>query len=172
MDKLATPLWDYVLRLYAQTAVRGWLQVLMRDYGIDGSLLLCAAYLAQWHRAIDSADRLHAAGDRAFFQAYRDKLQALQQRQAPSGHPDWSSTWNELLLKTELQAQQVQLAHLYDKVRLQAWVFMPWPQALAHNVERLTAELGLDARAHEHVRGFIRACEQLPPDRQGAASSL
>ena len=27
-DKLATPLWNYALQVYAQTSARGWMQVL------------------------------------------------------------------------------------------------------------------------------------------------
>ncbi len=162
-DKLATPLWNYALQVYAQTSARGWMQVLKQDYGIDGNLLISAAYVAQWQRCLDPVDVDALAASRTFFQAYHDKLQALHERKAVVGHPDWQSTWQDLLLKAELQAEQVQLAHLYELLRSRPLRFMAWSQALAHNLTLCAGVAGADERAGNHLQGLIAALQKLPP---------
>ncbi len=166
-DKLATPLWNYALQVYAQTSARGWMQVLKQDYAIDGNLLIGAAYLALWQRRLEAADLAVLAESRVFFQAYHDKLQALHGRKALVSHPDWQSTWQDLLLKTELQAEQVQLAHLYELLRARPLRFMPWPEALEHNLILCVEVARLDTRADLHLQGLIAALKKLPPVRTG-----
>lgn len=114
---MENPLWDYTLSVYARTRVKGLSLELNRRYGMDCNLLLLAAFAGVHGRSLSLQNWVLAREKVAdFHDAYMQKLAALKKKIAddPAMTPEVEKAWADLLLKTELQAEQVEQSLLWQ----------------------------------------------------------
>ncbi len=116
---LETPLWEYVLSVWSRTSFHGWSLQFERQFAMRPALLAALAFAGHHQRCVDIADvRMLMQVGEEFYRSYHNKLKVLQQKIAhyqELGEEVWK-TWNDVMEKTLIQAMQVELAQLHDKL--------------------------------------------------------
>jgi len=115
--QLQNPLWDYALKLYASDVVQTLCLRLQDEQGLSVNRLLYAGWLTQQHCLLD-ASLLDNSSARYWQQQVTSPLRAIRYevREAKQSEPHLASLY-KALREAELEAERVELAHLYSLKR-------------------------------------------------------
>ena len=151
---LENPLWEYVLSLWRTTCFRGWSERLQQHFALNGSLIAALGFVYSYHRLLAAEDmQALLRSVEPFHKKYQKKLTEVRQRAESyrsMGETIWT-TWEELLLKAEMQAMQVEFAAIYHHVQYLPLQFMPAEQALSQNLQ-VYSEMAIEKTAMNQIK--------------------
>lgn len=145
--QLQNPLWDYALKLYASDVVQVLCLRLQNEQGLSVNRLLYAGWLTQQHCLLD-ASLLECSRACHWQQQITSPLRAIryQVREAKQNEPHLASLYR-VLREAELEAERIELAHLYSLRRRRDDVGLP----SSHLMERNLREVALLAGQRDNT---------------------
>lgn len=159
---LENPLWQYSLRIYTCTRVKGLSLELNRQHGMDTNMLLLGGFLGMRGRVLEVEDfGMLREKVGAFHEAYMLKLETLRQKIANDGSvtAEIEKAWQDTLMKTELAAEQVEQQTLWQHIGRMPLAAADPAEAISTNLRRYAEGLGVTG--DEAVRTLSLIAQEL-----------